>query len=408
MTKKIKIILIILFILSIGLITAGVLLTIKDKEEIVKTKNEYQSINKKMYLKHDDILYQSDSIGSIQKDTLEKNTEVMIIECNDNWCKANVNNEEGYIEKSNLTDEVEQVEEKKEETTDNSNKEDNTPYQKETVYASADANIRSSMEYSDNIIGVLKYNESIERINTIGTWSVVIYNNQECYIASSVLVKNKIERKKIDLNVSQNNNIDPSKPMVAITFDDGPGNSTKRILDTLEKYNAKATFFDLGQRMITYKDIVKRESQIGEVGTHTYSHANLNKLSNDSLINEIKNAENAYYQVLGTYPKLIRPPYGNANKTVQSCITNMAIINWNIDTLDWKTKNPDMIINEVTKVNNLNGSIILMHSIYDSTAEAVEYLVPYLINEGYQLVTISELATYKNIELTTNQIYYHF
>ncbi len=160
--------------------------------------------------------------------------------------------------------------------------------------------------------------------------------------------------------------------------------------------------------MLRYPDVVKREAAIGEVGTHTYSHKNLNKLTKEQLIAELNKSKEAYKQVLGTYPVLMRPPYGNANNLVKATINDMVIINWDVDSLDWKYRNKDKTLYEIDKYGDLNGKIILMHSIHKETADAVEILIPDLIDRGYQIVTVSQLATYKGYTLKTGTIYYNF
>lgn len=189
--------------------------------------------------------------------------------------------------------------------------------------------------------------------------------------------------------------IDPSKPMVAITFDDGPSRrGTERILDTLEKYGVVATFFDVGKNVEAYPDIVRREVALGcEVGSHSYSHPNFNKISASELRSELAKADKAFEDVLGYVPVLIRPPYGSCSKDVAATI-NQAVVTWSVDTLDWDTRNADKIVKSVTSAGNLDRKCILMHGIYNETADAVERIIPYLLDEGYQLVTVSELIIY--------------
>ncbi len=201
--------------------------------------------------------------------------------------------------------------------------------------------------------------------------------------------------------------LDPSKPMVAITFDDGPSRrGTERILDTLEKYGVVATFFDVGKNVEAYPDIVKREAALGcEVASHSYSHPNFNELSASALKNELSKANKAFENVLGYKPVLVRPPYGSCSEKVAASI-DQAVVTWSVDTLDWDTRNAEKIIKSVKSVGNLDGKCILMHGIYDETADAVEEIVPYLINEGYQLVTVSELIIYgKNDDLVAGRRY---
>ena len=203
--------------------------------------------------------------------------------------------------------------------------------------------------------------------------------------------------------------IDPSKPMVALTFDDGPNpKSTSRILDSLEEHNVVATFFDIGYLVEKYPEIVKREAMLNcEIGNHTYSHINLNKLSKEELINEIEKSEKAFETVLGYKTTLYRPSYGNANSNVKEALEYPLIL-WSIDSLDWKTRDKEKILEEIRRIDEYDGKIILMHSIYESTADAVEILIPELINKGYQLVTVSEMAYYKNKELEARKIYKSF
>ena len=160
--------------------------------------------------------------------------------------------------------------------------------------------------------------------------------------------------------------------------------------------------------MENYPNITKREEQIGcEVGSHTYSHQNLNKLSGEEIQDDISNASKIYEKTLGHTLYLVRPPYGNANVIVRRTL-KYPLIGWDVDSLDWKTRDKKKILEEVNKISNFDGRIILMHSIYNSTAEAVEELVPQLLSKGYQLVTVSEMAKYKEKTLQTSTVYYNF
>ena len=280
----------------------------------------------------------------------------------------------------------------------------------ETVYATTNVNIRAYDNASCEKKGLLQSDEAITRTG-IGDngWSRVSVNGEDAYIASNYLtIEKPPEKIPVEIPI-KNRNIDSSKPMVALTFDDGPnGTATPKILDTLERYNVVATFFDLGTCMEKYPNITKREEQIGcEVGTHTYSHQNLNKLSAEEIQNDISNASMVYEKTLGHKLYLVRPPYGNANSTVRRNL-KYPLIGWDIDSLDWKFRNKDKILSKINEISNYDGRIILMHSIYDATAEAVEELVPQLLEKGYQLVTVSEMAKYKGTILDTSTVYYNF
>ena len=202
--------------------------------------------------------------------------------------------------------------------------------------------------------------------------------------------------------------IDPNKPMVAITYDDGPRpKSTNRILDCLEKYGVAATFFELGYLAKAYPDCIRREVAIGcEVANHSWDHPNLATLSGSGVASQINSTNDTIFNICGVKPKLLRPPYGSYNQTVRNN-AGLPLIIWSIDTLDWKYRDASyvtsVIKNEVT-----DGSVILMHSIYDSTAAATEAIVPWLISKGYQIVTVSELAEARGIDLQNGGAYHSF
>lgn len=206
---------------------------------------------------------------------------------------------------------------------------------------------------------------------------------------------------------------------VALTFDDGPDmrytSSTGRILDTLDKYGARATFFVLASQVDSSivgsyfasrnTELVRRAHDLGmEIGSHTYNHKNLNRLSSSEIARELNNSCAKIEAITGEKVRLVRPPYGNANQTVRDTI-DKPMINWSIDTLDWDSKNPDKIYSKVMS-NIKPGSIILMHDIYGTTADAVERVVPALIERGYTIVTVSELYELYGMELKPHTVYY--
>ena len=203
--------------------------------------------------------------------------------------------------------------------------------------------------------------------------------------------------------------IDPDKPMVALTFDDGPfPKSSNRILDCLEKYGVTATFFELGQNVAAYPEVIKREAELGmEIGSHSWSHPNLKELSAKKVKRQIDKTNDALEKACGQKATVFRPPYGNNTKTVEK-YAQAPIILWSVDTLDWKSRNAKSVMKVVKGVKNLDGRVILMHSIYDSTAEAVEKMVPWLQKKGYQLVTVSELLEYKYKETPKNGKFYGY
>ncbi len=276
-------------------------------------------------------------------------------------------------------------------------------------YATTTLVVRKDKSTYAEMLGTLKVGEAIEVRAVEDDWEHVVYNNEDGFVKNGYLTRKKNLQKDVELEIVDRG-IDPSKPMVAITFDDGPSpKSTPRILDTLEQYGVVATFFDLGQLVNSYPDIVKREEAIGcEVGNHSYSHKNFNILTDEEIQEEIRNSEDAFIKVLGHKTTLFRLPYGNINLKVKENLEYPAI-KWNVDSLDWKSRNKNKILTQIRNTKDYDGKIILLHSIYGTTADAVEVLVPELINKGYQLVTVSELAYYKGYKIIkTAQEYTHF
>lgn len=201
--------------------------------------------------------------------------------------------------------------------------------------------------------------------------------------------------------------IDPSKPVIALTFDDGPaGSSSDRIMDVLEKYHCHATFFYVGDRLNSYKSKVRRAYSLGcEVANHSYTHSNLRKLSEEEIRAEIEKTNRILQELTGETQFLVRCPGGNANNLVKNTV-HAPILYWSVDTEDWRSRDCDKVVSRVLgKVRD--GDIVLMHELYQSTADAAEIIVPELVKQGYQLVTVSELMKIKGISMETGVVYYH-
>ena len=202
--------------------------------------------------------------------------------------------------------------------------------------------------------------------------------------------------------------IDKTRPVAALTYDDGPhppvGN---RIMDVMAQYGQKCTFFMVGNRVSGRADEVKRMAAEGhELANHSHSHAYLNKVSAEAVRQEVAACNDAIAAAAGVRPGLMRLPGGLKNDTVMANI-GMPVILWNIDTRDWKTRNSDQVTAEVLG-NIKDGDVVLMHELYNSTADATERIVPELTARGFQLVTVSELAAIKGVGLNPGQIYYSF
>lgn len=203
--------------------------------------------------------------------------------------------------------------------------------------------------------------------------------------------------------------IDPSKPMVALTFDDGPsGTYSDQILDILEENHALATFFEVGKNVRAYPEPVRRMAEMGcEVASHSNAHKNLSKLKKSTLLNDLNLADEAFIAAGVDAPAMVRPPYGAVNKTVKSA-TGRAMVTWTVDTEDWRSRDAQTVVDYIQGYGDLDGEIVLMHSIYKSTADAVAVLVPWLQEQGYQLVTVTELMAFYYGELPQPDHFYGY
>ncbi|WP_173011442.1 polysaccharide deacetylase family protein [Holdemania massiliensis] len=199
--------------------------------------------------------------------------------------------------------------------------------------------------------------------------------------------------------------VDPQRPMVALTFDDGPHpKNTPRILETLKTYDGASTFFMVGTNVERYPDVVLQVAENGsEIASHTYNHPNLTRLSADSLnvqLNRVSELVNdlTHQQI---QIQTLRPPYGAVNEQVKEASPTPLIL-WSLDTLDWKTrsaeKTVDLVLSQVE-----DGDIILMHDIHAESADAAETLIPKLTEMGFQLVTVQELMEAKGLEMLPGQ-----
>ncbi len=201
--------------------------------------------------------------------------------------------------------------------------------------------------------------------------------------------------------------IDPSQPMIALTFDDGPSEYTDRILNVLLEYDARATFCVIGNKVNLFPDVLRRTVAGGnEIACHTWSHPNLTNLSAAKVRYQIESTVNAVRDITGYEVKVLRPPYGKHNKTVRSICAEMDIViaHWELDTRDWSSRNTNKVYNAIMK-GTKNGYIILCHDLYATTAAAVEKAIPELIAKGYQLVTVSELLSFHKDGATPGKVY---
>lgn len=243
-------------------------------------------------------------------------------------------------------------------------------------------------DIKDNNI-FIKFYEYVTKLNTI---KENIYEINYDYELDHIIKKRVFEEDNYDIL-----NYTKSNKMVAFTFDDGPSYNTIKIVNTLVKYDSKATFFLVGNQIEKYAktmDVLVKNGM--DIGNHTYSHKELTKLRDKEILKEIDLTNEVIYNKTGIKPMFLRPSYGAMNKRIKK-LSTMPIIIWNIDTLDWKYHNSNKIKDKILKYVS-DGDIILMHDTYVATLNAVEMVIPELKKQGYKIVSVSELFKYKGVK----------
>lgn len=209
------------------------------------------------------------------------------------------------------------------------------------------------------------------------------------------------------LSVNQQT-IDPNKKMIALTFDDGPHpENTKKIMDALESYGGRSTFFMLGKNVKQYPDLVKEVHQRGhEVANHSWDHsfriaASLsNPMNKQEVSDELYDTNDEIYKTIGFEPTLFRPPFGAINTTLRETC-EMPMVLWDVDSRDWESHNPTSIHNIIVDGVKQGNQVILLHDIHKESVDGLISTLKDLHKEGYQFVTVSTLLQYKEKELTT-------
>lgn len=192
------------------------------------------------------------------------------------------------------------------------------------------------------------------------------------------------------------------KPMIALTFDDGPGQYTDDLLNCLEENGAHATFFMVGSNIEGRESTVQHMVDAGcELGNHTWDHpeATLSNLDVDTVLEEFQKTDDALQAAVGQTSTVCRAPYGEITSDELAAVGKPFFM-WSIDSLDWSyrdvTKDYDAVMNSEYLED---GTIVLMHDIHEESVEAAKKLIPDLIAQGYKLVTVSEMAAAKDVTL---------
>jgi peptidoglycan/xylan/chitin deacetylase (PgdA/CDA1 family) len=193
---------------------------------------------------------------------------------------------------------------------------------------------------------------------------------------------------------------------VALTFDDWPSKTnTPILLDILKENNVKVTFFVLWKNANNFPEIIKQIDEAGhEIWSHSWNHPKLVNLSEEQVRAQVKDTDNVIYNAIWKTPKLFRPPYWEHNKNVDRII-DKTILLWNVDSLDWKTRNVRKNIDIVEK-NTIEWSIILMHDIHKTTVDSIDWVIKALKNKWFEFLTVSELLNYYQKEDYSHKVCY--
>lgn len=181
---------------------------------------------------------------------------------------------------------------------------------------------------------------------------------------------------------------------IALTYDDGPfPDEAAQLAQTLRKQRVKVTFFMLGENVQRYPEAVKDLASTGsELANHSWNHPSLPGLGTDGMTSQLERTNDAIEKVTGVRPTLMRPPYGSTNRRLDRVAQqlDLAEIFWNVDTVDWKNRNADRLIDYVLD-GAARDQVVLMHDIHSSTVAAAPAIIRGLKADGYTLVTVSEL-----------------
>ncbi|MFQ9985706.1 MAG: polysaccharide deacetylase family protein [Lachnospiraceae bacterium] len=226
---------------------------------------------------------------------------------------------------------------------------------------------------------------------TLLTISCILFVVAVIGIPAAVLTSVNQSTKKLPIYC-----VDTDKPQIALSFDAAWGNEdTQEILDILEKHQVKVTFFMTGGWVESFPEDVKKIAEAGhDLGNHSANHKHMSELSAQECKEELMSVHQRVKELTGVDMCLFRPPYGDYNDTLITTANENGyhVIQWDVDSLDWKNYGVDSIVQTVTGHSHLgNGSIILMHNGADYTADALDSVITTLQSQGYELVPISKL-----------------
>lgn len=213
-------------------------------------------------------------------------------------------------------------------------------------------------------------------------------------LSLKINIEKEVFEENNQLLKAKEKSIDPNKPVIAFTFDDGPSKYTEDILTEFNKYQGAATFFVIGNKLDAYKKTLQKMVKLGnEIGNHSYNHQWMNRMSEEELTEQINKTQEKITKITGFTPTRIRPTYGALNERIKKTSV-LEIALWNVDPKDWKYKNSKTIAERILKKAE-DQSIILLHDTHKRSVEAVKIVLRELDKQGYQFVTLGELEEVK-------------
>lgn len=255
---------------------------------------------------------------------------------------------------------------------------------------------QSITEYDSEFVVPIDYSRVIKYLNS--NYFMILDNSKD--LDTDVIIK-KYDRIR-DSKEFEN------KKLIALTFDDGPFyKNTEKLIEELDKRDARVTFFMLGELAYKQPELVKKVYDYGHtIGSHTYDHKNLKKLDKEELDFEVLRTNEILSTIINDDIRFIRPPYGSYNEDILNNV-DMAFILWNVDTLDWKSRDSikvrDYIVSHVK-----DGDVVLLHDIHSTSVDGAIMAIDILREEGYEFVSLDELLVYRNINIHTNKAYRFF
>ncbi|MEE1130465.1 MAG: polysaccharide deacetylase family protein [Caryophanon sp.] len=246
----------------------------------------------------------------------------------------------------------------------------------ETKVYVTDAELRNKPTKSAPVMAMIPADVELQVYTSFLGWSFIANDTYSGYVKTADITDNTPA---------------PVMKKIALTFDDGPHKKvTPQVLATLKQYDAKATFFVIGEEAERNAAILKQAASEGhQIGNHSFSHDRLSTLSIRAVIADLEKTNAVIQRITGTKPTVYRPPFGAITQQMRTSISMPPIL-WSLDTLDWKHRNADKTVDVITN-GAKDGAIVLMHDIHQPTADALPRVLEVLQAQGYTFVTIDEL-----------------